>query len=123
MKKDQHQKGNLAVITLQEDADINTEEDSRPVDKTAVMTSVEKKHHHHAKPTDKAAVQKSSENIVASKKSSDVKEAKKAVEVKATAEVKQQTCPTCKECSACQCAAQSVSPLEELATHSNELSF
>lgn len=32
-------------------------------------------------------------------------------------------CPKCKECQACQCAAQSISPLEELATHSNELSF
>jgi hypothetical protein len=94
----------------------NTQElDSRPIDKTALMTSVEKHHHHH-KPKEEEKLQKAQELVTAS--SSKTVSNSKNLDALIKKHV---NCPTCKECPVC--IAQSVSPLEELATHSNELTF
>lgn len=121
--------GNAGIQNLQLNQDvhskdnfIDTEEDIRPVDKTAVMTglSTEKHHHHHSKPKSDIKLQKAQELVEASKtKKMAVKNNKNLDELIK----KHVNCPKCKECPSVSCAAQTVSPLEELATHSNELTF
>jgi len=96
----------------------DSEQDTRPIDKTALMTGEGKRHHHAKKPKADIKLQKAQDLVNASTKK--VKSDKKLDELIK----KHVSCPKCNECpKQVQQAAQTVSPLEELATHSNEMMF
>lgn len=134
VRKQHHTQGNQGVENVQHESDVHLdnaviknikpahiEKDRRPIDKTALMTDVEKHHHHHhAKPKEEVKLQKAQDLVDATKAKShnSTSNAKLDELIK-----KHVNCPKCKDCPTCQCAAQSISPLEELATHSNELTF